>query len=539
MATHRYWRVRVIRTVYGNAPVFISELAFKSAVGGADLTLIGNGGTALSNGVYLGNVPSYGPNNAFDNSTGVFAGSSTAPGTAWFGWDFGDGVTHDIIEVTVTTGAGPNASYCIADGVLEFSDDGATWTPYMTLYGHPAAIGSTTFSQTYIPFGGSTLVAPSGGFTCFGGGNAGLVANPGIVALGGSFAGLLSPAAVVSGYAGALVSLDLPRPRVNSAGHDSTGEWDASLTAPRPELSAFGGGAASISAAPPVTTSTATVTLWGNARLEAPGASLSASGTVSGMGQAALTLSTPYKLVGYSGAVTSITLAGRYTVQAQSTVGSIGGAAITCPLFELTSTATAQNYGSANLLAPAARLGAQAQAWLAAPGFQLTAIGSATITATYEAYAVNLLHRNTDAPVNEATRYTNFPFTHVVRYKNSYYGANSTGLYLLEGTTDDGMAIPWEFKTTITDFESPMGKTAVSAYFAGRMGPEATVGIHLGESGDVSYSHSTPRGPVAQNYRQVFGLGLKARYYALSVAGEGIMELDSVEFNTKTLSRRI
>ena len=350
---------------------------------------------------------------------------------------------------------------------------------------------------------------------------------------------LSSPRATLKSFGGANSSLTAPSATLFATGRNSAGDNDFTYTAPVPTLSARGGANAKLTAPSPTLTTTATFTNFGRASITAPSATLSASGTVSGVGQAALTFSTPYKLVGYSGAVASITLTGKHTVQATSTAGSIGGAAITCPLFELSASGTAQNYGSASLLAPAARLGAQAQAWLKPPGFTLTAIGSATITATYEAYAVNLLHRNTDTPVNEATRYTNFPFTHVVRYKNSYYGANATGLYLLEGTTDDGVPIPWEFKTTITDFESPMAKTVVSAYFAGRMGPEATVGIHLGESGDVSYSHSTPRGPVAQNYRQVFGLGLKARYYALSVAGEGIMELDSVEFNTKTLSRRI
>ena len=352
-------------------------------------------------------------------------------------------------------------------------------------------------------------------------------------------ADIKSPPSVIRAFSGVNALLATSPPALFSSGRSSAGENDFTYTAPSAHLSAHGGANARLDAPSPVLNVAAAFVGWGNADIAAPSATLSASGAVSGVGQAALTVYDPHKLIGYSGAVASITLTGKYTVQAQSTAGSIGGAAITCPLFELSASGTAQNYGSANLLAPAARLGAQAQAWLVAPGFTLTAIGSATITATYEAYAVNLLHRNTDAPVNETTRYTNFPFTHVVRYQNSYYGANSTGLYLLEGATDDGAAIPWEFKTTITDFESPMAKTAVSVYFAGRMGPAATVGIHLGESGDVSYSHSTPRGPAAQNYRQVFGLGLKSRYYALSVAGEGVMELDSVEFNTKTLTRRI
>ncbi len=122
----------------------------------------------------------------------------------------------------------------------------------------------------------------------------------------------------------------------------------------------------------------------------------------------------------------------------------ITGAAITAPLFKLSASGTAQNYGGASLLAPSPRLGAQAQAWLIAPGATLTAAGTAVVTATYEAYALNLNHPPAQRgipEIDELTRYTNFPFTHIVRYQNSYYGANSTGLYLLEGTTDDGALI--------------------------------------------------------------------------------------------------
>ena len=352
---------------------------------------------------------------------------------------------------------------------------------------------------------------------------------------------LTSP--TLKSFGGANISLTTPSPALLSTGRSSTGDNDFTYTAPSALLSARGGVNARLTAPSPALTTTATFTNWGKSDISAPSATLPASGTVSGVGRAALTFSDPYKLVGYSGAVCSITLSGGYTVQAQSTAGSIGGAAITCPLFELSSTATARNYGSANLLAPAARLGAQAQAWLAAPSATLTAIGSATITATYEAYAVNLLHppaaRGQAAPVDETTRYTNFPFTHVVRYRNSYYGANSTGLYLLEGTTDNGTPIPWVIKTAITDFDSPREKTVASVYLSGRLGPEATITLQPGEDAASTYSFTTPHAATIRNHRQKFGRGLDARYFALGVSGDDTMELDGIEFNVQQKTRRI
>jgi hypothetical protein len=254
------------------------------------------------------------------------------------------------------------------------------------------------------------------------------------------------------------------------------------------------------------------------------------------LGSAALTAPSP-NLIGYGGAVCSVSVTGSPTLRATGTTGGIGGAQITCPLFELTATATAQNYGSANLIAPSPQMGVSMQAYLVAPSATLTAIGSATITATYEAYALNLNHSSDTN--DELTRYTNFPFTHVVRYQNSYYGVNGTGLYLLEGTTDDGVPIDWSFKTGMTDFDDPKNKTVTYAYFGGRLGPDVTVTIYPSEPTGTSYAYNTPRGQSAQNYRQQFGKGLKARYFAIGASGSDSMELDSLDLTVATLTRRI
>jgi hypothetical protein len=136
------------------------------------------------------------------------------------------------------------------------------------------------------------------------------------------------------------------------------------------------------------------------------------------------------------------------------------------------------------------------------------------------------------------TRYTNYPFDRIVRYKNSYFGMNSTGLYLLEGTTDNGTAISYEVKTAMTDFDSPQKKTVEMAYFGARFGA-ATISLHVGESGTESYSYTTPRGAAAQNYRQAFGRGIKSRYYALSVAGSETFSLDTLTLNIAELARKV
>ena len=348
---------------------------------------------------------------------------------------------------------------------------------------------------------------------------------------------LQCPSPLITVLAGGTVSAPAPPPRLFSIARDSTGDYAAHLTAPRPTLTAFGAATARATAPRPTLTAGGTVVAMGSASLAPPSALVQSEGIVSAMVRADLCAPLA-SLICYGGAVVSVTLSGKATVSASGTTGGIVGASLTCPLFQLSAEATAQNYGSASLIAPSPEIGRTVQAWVAAPAARLTAIGTAVVTATFDAYVVNLLHRG-GSTIDEVTHYTNFPFTHVVRYQNSYYGVNSTGLYLLEGTTDDGDPIEWAVQTAMEDFGSPRRKTVDSVYIEGRLGAATTVSLQSGEKTPNTYSHTTPRGATAQNHRQKLGRGVKERYHALGLAGDGEFELDAVEFNERETNRRI
>ena len=438
----------------------------------------------------------------------------------------------------------PGSGMYLKAGYLSYSDDGSTWTEHVTI---PARSSYPEIETWYITMPASALIdAPMATLYSYSGVVAVLSApSPTAVAYAGTKVSLSAPMATLLITVGAGADgLDAPSPTLFSLGHESSGERAAFLTAPRPTLSTLTGANAKMVASMPTMSAAGTVTGWGDVSLTTPKPTLASTGTVSGVADVPLSAPSP-NLIGYSGAVCSVTLTGAAAVLATGTTGSIGGAAVTCPLFELTASATVENRGSAELLAPAAQLGQSALAYLAAPSATLVAIGHAVVTATYEAYAVNLGHQPKPGkePVDEVTRYTNFPFTHIVRYQNSYFGANSTGLYLLEGTTDYASptptAIPWAFKTAMTDFKSQQHKTVASAYFGGRLGAAATVSLHVGEDGPQTYSYATVRTDHAQNYRQVFGKGTKARYYALGASGTGTMELDDIDLDVHNLTRRI
>lgn len=344
------------------------------------------------------------------------------------------------------------------------------------------------------------------------------------------------PALSVPIFGGVSSVLSLPSLSIDAIGHGSTGEQAADISLPSLTSAAQGGANATISLPSFTSQAAGTVTTAASANITLTSLNATASATASEVASANITLPS-FRSISYAGALCSVTI-GKLTAQATGTTGSVGRAQITLPLFQATAIATAQNHGSVGITLPSLSMGATVRAAISLPGLTLTAIGSATITATYEAYAVNLKHSDPNAN-DETTHYTNFPFTHVVRYQNSYYGANSTGLYLLEGSTDDGTPIPWAVQTAMTDFKTPNKKTLAAAYFSGRLGPASTISLIEGEHTPSVYSFTTPRGTLAQNHRQKFGKGTKGRYYALSASGTGTCELDGIEPEVHQLTRRI
>ena len=179
---------------------------------------------------------------------------------------------------------------------------------------------------------------------------------------------------------------------------------------------------------------------------------------------------------------------------------------------------------------------------IAIPMVQLDAYITAVVTATFEAYAVNLKSMP-ERPTNQVSRYTNFPFSQILRFGDDDYGLAANGLFKLTGDLDIAAAIPWALETGITDFKATQKKTVNSLLLGGRLGPAMTVTIKAGEqpAGLVAYTYSNVRGAYAQNYRQKFGKGLKARYIAFKLADAtgGALELDTLDPEVDVLKRSI
>jgi hypothetical protein len=199
-------------------------------------------------------------------------------------------------------------------------------------------------------------------------------------------------------------------------------------------------------------------------------------------------------------------------------------------------------YGEAtasfDLVAPAAIAGGWADIVLVAPAARALLVATAEVRVVYEAYAVNL-RTQLETGGNEVTRYTAFPFTRIVRWRGRYVAMAADGLYFLGGDTDAGQPIAWHLHTGTTDFGSAQRKAWVSCYVGGRMPPCSRFTVAAGEKCQERYPYDTPRGATAQNYRQKFGRGMDARYYALELSGRGALTIDDLEAEVVNKTRRI
>lgn len=180
------------------------------------------------------------------------------------------------------------------------------------------------------------------------------------------------------------------------------------------------------------------------------------------------------------------------------------------------------------------------------PAITVTAAGSQVLSTTTEAYVLNMNQplddnprNNFEAKIPQVTRYTNWPFTQVVRLGNDYFGVAADGLYELGGDTDNGSVIQWAVETCKTDFSDPHKKTVASAYISGTVGDQVTHTLKSGDDADKAYSYTTTKVTQQRNHRSKFGLGRRVRYYAFGLTGEGKAVIDGVEFELITTTRRI
>jgi len=144
-------------------------------------------------------------------------------------------------------------------------------------------------------------------------------------------------------------------------------------------------------------------------------------------------------------------------------------------------------------------------------------------TTTYQGFTMN-------PETYAVTTYDNYPFNSTTNYDGSYLLANTSGLYSMEGDTDEGTYITSKVKTAALDFGSSSLKQCPKVY----LGINNDASLILRVSIDGAYT-STYQLDIASDdlSTQIFdiGKGLKGRYWQfdLQTKNNSSFELDEIE----------
>lgn len=155
-------------------------------------------------------------------------------------------------------------------------------------------------------------------------------------------------------------------------------------------------------------------------------------------------------------------------------------------------------------------------------------IGMGAITtgtvATRQAWAMNLATK-------AITQYTGFSYRAFARAFNQNYGIGlDSGFYLLQGDTDAGVAIDWEWRTGLSDLGTRAVKGVLGVYIDGVCEPGCTLTVAT-ERGVYVYRHQ-PFGTINdhETQRVTVGKGLRTVNIGLGMASASgaYFDLDSM-----------
>lgn len=135
VGAHLYWRIRILEGYTGL--VTVAEIDMLSS----GVSQIG-GGTAFASASSYGSVPA----NAFDGNTATWWGHSTAVGTT-VGYQFSAAVSID--QVSITSRSGGDGGQCFKHGIVEYSDDGVSYTSAFPIFNGATAYGPTETRDFY------------------------------------------------------------------------------------------------------------------------------------------------------------------------------------------------------------------------------------------------------------------------------------------------------------------------------------------------------------------------------------------------------
>ncbi len=291
-----------------------------------------------------------------------------------------------------------------------------------------------------------------------------------------------------------------------NSGQDVTGETVSAIPAIRGGLTrinddfgwidqvvGFGGGSASITLPAVKITSAGKANVIGDLSEAIPRINLSATGFVSILGDLAI-------------AIPAIRLS------ASGLDSPTGSLSKSIPLITLTASGIAGIIGSLSQAIPSATL--TASAWWLGGGSTSMALPAVRLTASARAAEIVTLSLNTKN--FGLTKYTNYDYNSLCMFNGKLIGSKRTGIYELEGSDDDGTAIPWKIRTGKVDL-----KTSKLRYvwLSGTVSGDIKLIVETAEGERYEYD-AEPVSESEDEIRVKVGKGLNSRYVIIELQNE-------------------
>jgi len=135
------------------------------------------------------------------------------------------------------------------------------------------------------------------------------------------------------------------------------------------------------------------------------------------------------------------------------------------------------------------------------------------------------------------TQYENYLFNSYAAHGGQYLAASESGLYTLDGDTDDGTDIVGTLRSGYTQFAGTKLSVLDAAYLGLRGDGCYVFNIHTGTGEQYGY---TAYAESMRTARVTLGRGLRTRYIAFELVSTGQdFDLDSVELTPLDLTRRV
>lgn len=135
------------------------------------------------------------------------------------------------------------------------------------------------------------------------------------------------------------------------------------------------------------------------------------------------------------------------------------------------------------------------------------------------------------------TEYTNYVFNSFAQMGNQYLGATSSGLFELDGATDNGAAIIADIKSGLMQLGGSRFTSFKAAYLGVRGAGDFVLKLVTGDG--TTYNYAVV-GKSMQTTKVHFGKGLRARYFSFELISAGQdFDLDTIEFIPLVAQRRV